>query len=82
MVLYFDLGNLVSYKREFEMIISWNDSNKPIETVKAFGFKIKHNDEEKIMWFPKSQVTIPNKNVNVAEVPDWLYDKRVEEMFL
>ena len=47
MVLYFDLGNLVSYKREFEMIISWNDSNKPIETVKAFGFKIKHNDEEK-----------------------------------
>ena len=64
------------------MIISWTDKDKPIETAKAFGFKIKHNDVENIMWFPKSQVTIPNANVNVAEVPDWLYDKRVEELFL
>ena len=38
------------------MIIYWKENDKPIQTDKAFGFKIKHNEKEKIMWIPKSQI--------------------------
>jgi len=60
------------------MKITWTKNNKPIVTLRAYGFYI----EGKIMWIPKSQVTIPDENENMAEIPDWLYDKKIEEMYL
>ena len=65
------------------MIISWSENNKPIQTDKAIGFKIKHNDSEKIMWIPKSQIKNNLKPTSkMADIPDWLYDKKIEELFL
>lgn len=64
------------------MIISWEDDNKPIQTEKAIGFKIKHNDTEKIMWIPKSQIKNNFKPTSkMADIPDWLYDKKIDELF-
>ncbi len=65
------------------MIIYWKENDKPIQTDKAFGFKIKHNEKEKIMWIPKSQIKNNIKpNSKMADIPDWLYDKKIEELFL
>lgn len=65
------------------MIISWKEENKPIQTEKAFGFKIKHNNEEKIMWIPKSQIKNNLKSDSkMADIPDWIYDKKINELFL
>ena len=66
------------------MIISWrkNPESKPIETEKALGFKIKHNDEEKIMWIPKSQIRNNlNPGTMMADIPDWIYDRKIDELF-
>jgi hypothetical protein len=67
------------------MIISWrrDPSKKPIETEKAYGFKIKHDDTEKVMWIPKSLIKNGiGPDVCMSDIPDWFYDKKVEELFL
>jgi hypothetical protein len=64
------------------MIISWKLGQKPIVTSKAIGFKIIHNNQEKIMWIPKSLLTDYNETTRIADVPSWIYDKKVEELFL
>lgn len=65
------------------MIISWEENDKPIRTDKAIGFKIKHNEKEKIMWIPKSQIKNNLKpDSKMADIPDWLYDKKIDELFL
>lgn len=57
------------------MIISWNGINEPIETKKAFGFKY----DKFILWFPKSQIEV-NRDARIADIPDWLYDKKIDEV--
>lgn len=66
------------------MIISWkNDLDKPIQTEKALGFKIKHNGVEKVMWIPKSRLTNNFKpDSRMADIPDWLYDQKIDELFM
>jgi hypothetical protein len=64
------------------MVISWKKDEEPIRTPKAYGFKIKHNTVTKIMWIPLNQVERIDKEKFLAEIPDWLYDKKVEELFL
>lgn len=52
------------------------------ETEKAVGITIRHNDEEKLMWIPKSQIENPKwKLAELVSVPDWLYDKKIDELF-
>lgn len=64
------------------MIISWKQGNEPIQTEKAIGFKITHNDQEKIMWIPKSQIKNNLKpDSKMADIPDWLYDSKFKELF-
>lgn len=63
------------------MIISWKSSEEPINTTKAYGFRIKHNDEVKVMWIPQSQVEKFDKEKRIAEIPDWLYDKKIDELY-
>lgn len=68
-------------KGEF-MIISWKESDKPIQTEKAIGFKVKHNEQEKIMWIPKSQIKNNLKpDSKMADIPDWIYDIKIDELF-
>jgi len=75
--------NIRSIPREGIMIISWEENNKPIQTEKAIGFKIKHNELEKIMWIPKSQIKNNLKpDSKMADIPDWLYDKKIDELFI
>lgn len=65
------------------MIISWTKDNEPIQTDKAIGFKIKHNGQEKIMWIPRSQIKNTIKEGStMADVSNWLYDKKIDELFL
>lgn len=64
------------------MIISWKENESPIFTQKAIGIKIKHNNKEKIMWIPKSQITEKFKpESKMIDIPDWLYDKKIDELF-
>jgi hypothetical protein len=63
------------------MIISWKNGEEPIKTAKAYGFKITHESQLKIMWIPVSQVERIDKENKIAEVPDWLYDKKIDELF-
>lgn len=64
------------------MIISWKENDKPKETEKAIGFKVKHNEQEKFMWIPKSQIKNNLKpDSKMADIPDWLYDKKFSELF-
>lgn len=64
------------------MIISWKDNDSPILTQKAIGVKIKHNNKEKIMWIPKSQIMENFKpESKMIDIPDWLYDKKIDELF-
>lgn len=64
------------------MIIFWKENDKPIQTEKAIGFKIKHNDSEEIMWIPRSQIKNNLKPTSkMADIPDWLYYKKIEELF-
>lgn len=52
------------------------------ETEKAVGVTIRHNDIDKIMWIPKSQIENPQwKLANFIIMPDWLYNKKVDELF-
>jgi len=51
---------------------------KPIVTEKAIGYKINAKD---IFWFPKSVLTKPyNENDKELHIPDWIYDKKVDEL--
>ena len=54
------------------------------ETDKAIGVRIKHDDRVKILWFPKSQIENKKgwRDQKMLDVPDWLYDKKIEEAFL
>lgn len=63
------------------MIISWKTSEEPMFTGKAYGFKMTHEEKVKIMWIPLSQVERIDKENRIAEVPDWLYDKKIDELF-
>lgn len=64
------------------VIISWKENDKPIQTDKAIGFKINHNGAQKIMWIPKSQIKNKLKHESkMADIPDWLYDKKIDELF-
>jgi hypothetical protein len=64
------------------MEISWKENESPIFTQKAIGIRIKHNNKEKIMWIPKSQITEELKpEFKMINIPDWLYDKKIAELF-
>lgn len=63
------------------MILSWKSGEDPINTTKAYGFRVKHNDEIKVLWIPQSQVEMFDKDKRIAEIPDWLYDKKIDELF-
>jgi len=64
------------------MIVSWTNDNKPIQTDKAMGFKIKHNGQQKIMWVPKSKIKNTIKSDSkMADVEDWIYDQKFNELF-
>jgi hypothetical protein len=63
------------------MIISWKMSEEPIVTNKAYGFKMTHEEKIKLMWIPISQIERIDKENRIAEVPDWLYDKKIDELF-
>ena len=68
------------------MIISWNSDSDIVIREKAIGIKIKHNGDIKIMWLPLSQISDDYKRTyqekRLLEIPDWLYDKKIEELFL
>lgn len=50
----------------------------PIETEKAIGYRITPKD---ILWCPKSLLLKPYRDGDVElHVPDWIYDKKVEEI--
>lgn len=55
--------------------------NEIKETEKAVGIVLKHNDGEKMMWVPKSLIKNNWKQLEQLEIPDWFYDKKVEELF-
>jgi hypothetical protein len=63
------------------VVISWRNGEEPIKSPKAYGFKITHEAQLKIMWIPISQVERIDKENKIAEVPDWLYDKKIDELF-
>ena len=63
------------------MIISWKQSEQPIKTSKAYGFKMMHEGKLKTMWIPMSYVERIDGENRIAEVPDWLYDKKIDELF-
>lgn len=64
------------------MTISWKQGEEPINTSKAYGFRIKHLDKVKVMWIPISQVDRFDISARIADIPDWLYDKKIDELFL
>ena len=61
------------------MILKWKENEKPIVTEKAIGYKV----NQEIMWIPKKMLMNPYKpSDNSIEIPDWLYDKKIEELYL
>lgn len=63
------------------MIISWKKGEDPINTGKAYGFKVVKEGQTILMWIPQTQVESFDKEKRVAEIPDWLYDKKIDEIF-
>lgn len=63
------------------MILSWKQNEEPIFTKKSYGFRVIHNSEVKLMWIPVSQVERFDKENRIAEIPDWLYDKKIDQLF-
>lgn len=63
------------------MVITWKKGEDPINTTKAYGFRVVHESQIRVMWIPISQVEYFNKEERVAEIPDWLYDKRIDQLF-
>lgn len=68
-----------------ELVITKENS---IETQKAIGYRIKNNGEEKIMWLPKSMISLSHNyklfesgTSEILSIPDWLYDKKIDELF-
>jgi len=66
------------------VIILVKDISEVIETPKALGIPIKHKGQTKIMWLPKSLIENNRdwKRKKIIDVPDWIYDKKIDECFL
>lgn len=56
--------------------------NEIDERVKAVGIPFKHKGISKIMWIPKSLIENKAwKEQGFVDIPDWIYDKKVTELF-
>lgn len=52
-----------------------------IETKGAIGYKVSKKGKM-ILWIPKGMITNTRWFVDkVIEIPDWFYDKKVNELF-
>lgn len=64
-----------------KIIISWSKNNMPVVTDKAMGFKIPHNGKNVIIWVPKSMMSDLDLDSMCVSIPEWLWDKKVNEVF-
>ena len=66
------------------MMVDFKSIDDVDEREKAVGIKIKHNGNEKTMWIPKSLIDNKRgwKEQRFIDVPDWFYDKKIDELFL
>ena len=63
--------------------LPFKDLKEVDERDKAVGVPLKHNGIKKVFWCPKSQISNIGhwKENKFIDVPDWLYDKKIDELF-
>lgn len=59
------------------MILTWT-KDIPSETERAVGFKI----DQKILWVAKSKIESYDSVKKEAIIPDWIYEKFVDDNYL
>jgi len=64
-------------------VLLWNDNLDIRETLEALGIPLKHEGKIELVWIPKSLIINKTnwKKSKIVEIPDWFYDKKIEELF-
>jgi len=65
------------------MFVMFKNIYEVIETNKALGVPIIHDEKKMTMWIPKSLIDNKKgwKKQKMIDVPDWFYDKKIDELF-